>query len=80
MTRARRPRTNGPVGRLNQIIKDEFYEVAFRRRLYHSLEEIQAELDEFMRECNEERTNQGECCQGRTPMKTFSDGLGLYRQ
>ncbi len=33
-TRVGRPQTNGSVERLNQIIQDEFYAVAFRRRLY----------------------------------------------
>jgi transposase InsO family protein len=79
-TRVRRPQTNGSVERLNQIIKDEFYEVAFRKKLYRSLEEIQVDLDEFMKEYNEERTNQGKYCQGRTPMQTFLDGLDLYQR
>jgi len=79
-TRVRRPQTNGSVERLNQIIKDEFYEVAFRKKLYRSLEEIQVDLDEFMKYYNEERTNQGKYCQGRTPMQTFLDGLELYQQ
>ena len=79
-TRVRRPQTNGSVERLNQIIKDEFYEVAFRKKLYRALDEIQADLDEFMKEYNEERTNQGKYCQGRTPMQTFLDGLELYQR
>jgi len=79
-TRVRRPQTNGSVERLNQIIKDEFYEVAFRKKLYRSLDEIQTDLDEFMKEYNEERTNQGKYCQGRTPMQTFLDGLELYQR
>jgi len=79
-TRVRRPQTNGSVERLNQIIKDEFYEVAFRKKIYRSIEEIQTDLDEFMKEYNEERTNQGKYCQGRTPMQTFLDGLELFQR
>jgi transposase InsO family protein len=79
-TRVRRPQTNGAVERLNQIVVDEFYRVAFRKKLYSSLEEIQADLDEFMRHYNNERTNQGRYCQGRTPMQSFLDGLELYQQ
>jgi transposase InsO family protein len=78
--RVRRPQTNGSVERLNQIIKDEFYEVAFRKKLYRTIEEIQTDLDEFMRYYNEDRTNQGRYCQGRTPSQTFLDGLELYRR
>ena len=79
-TRVRRPQTNGSVELLNQTIKDEFYEVAFRKKLYRSLEEIQTDLDEFMRHYNDERTNQGRYCQGRTPLQTFTEGLDVYRK
>jgi hypothetical protein len=78
--RVRHPQTNGSVERLKQIIKDEFYEVAFMKKLYRTIEEIQTDLDEFMRYYNEDRTNQGRYCQGRTPLQTFLDGLELYRR
>jgi transposase InsO family protein len=78
--RVRRPQTNGSVERLNQTIKDEFYSVAFRKKLYTTLEEIQADLDDFMVYYNSQRTNQGRYCQGRTPIQTFQDGLELYQQ
>jgi len=73
--RVRHPQTNGAVERLNQTIQEEFYNVAFRKRLYRSLEEIQIDLDVFMAWYNEEGTNQGRYCQGRTPLVTFRDGL-----
>lgn len=78
--RVRHPQTNGAVERLNQTVQEEFYKVAFRKKLYHSIEEIQADLDEFMAWYNTERTNQGKYCQGRTPMETFIAGVDLYRQ
>ena len=58
---------------------EEFYQVAFRKKLYTTLEDIQTDLDDFMVLYNAERTNQGKYCQGRTPLQTFSDGLELYR-
>jgi transposase InsO family protein len=79
-TKVRHPQTNGCTERLNQIIQDEFYAVAFRKKLYTSLSEIQADLDEWLKEYNELRTNQGKRCQGRTPMETFLEGLPLYQQ
>lgn len=78
--RVRRPQTNGAVERLNQTVQEEFYKVAFRKKLYRSIEEIQADLDEFMAWYNTERTNQGRYCQGRTPMQTFLEGLDLYQK
>ncbi len=71
-TRVRHPQTNGSVERLNQTIQDEFYSVAFRKKLYKTIEEIQADLNEFMAYYNNQRTNQGRYCQGRTPMQTFT--------
>jgi len=79
-TKVRHPQTNGSVERLNQIIQDEFYAVAFRKKLYKTLEEVQADLDEFMAYYNDRRTNQGKYCQGRTPDQTFTDGLELYNK
>jgi len=68
------------VGSLNQTIEAEFYQVSFRKKLYRTLEEIQSDLDEFMDYYNQERTNQGRYCQGRTPYETFTNGLSLYQQ
>jgi len=79
-TKVRHPQTNGSTERLNQIIQNEFYKVAFRKKLYTSIEEIQVDLDIFMTAYNNERTNQGKHCQGRTPMQTFQDGRPLYQQ
>ena len=76
-TKVRHPQTNGCVERLNQIIQDEFYAVAFRKKLYNSLEEVQADLDVFMSEYNTKRTNEGKRCLGKTPMETLEAGREL---
>jgi transposase len=79
-TKVRHPQTNGSTERLNQIIQNEFYKVAFRKKVYTSIDEIQLDLDEFMNNYNNERTNQGKYCKGRTPMQTFEDGRTLYQK
>ena len=79
-TKVRKPQTNGAVERLNQTIQDEFYSVAFRKKLYRTVEEIQEDLDVFLQYYNRERTNQGRYCQGRTPFETFQDGFELYQR
>jgi transposase InsO family protein len=76
-TKVRHPQTNGCVERLNQIIQEEFYSVAFRKKLYTTLEAVQEDLDKFMVWYNSERTNQGKRCQGRTPAETFEAGKEL---
>lgn len=79
-TKARHPQTNGCVERLNQIIQNEFYAVAFRKKIYTSLQEMQIDLDKFMYEYNYERTNQGKHCRGKTPAETLEAGYELYKK
>jgi len=70
-TQVRHPQTNGCTERLNQIIQEEFYQTAFRKKVYSSLDQIQTDLDEYMEFYNWMRTNQGKRCKGRTPRDTF---------
>ncbi len=79
-TKAYHPQTNGCTERLNQIIQEEFYAVAFRKTLYTSIEQIQGDLDVYMTKYNEKRTNQGKRCQGRTPKQTWYQGYNLYKK
>jgi hypothetical protein len=61
-------------------MQDEFYAVAFRRKLYQSLEVLQADLDEWMNHCNNVRPHSGRYCYGKTPMETFLVSLTLAKQ
>jgi len=79
-TRARHPQTNGICERFHKTILHEFYQVAFRRKLYHSLEELQTDLDAWLEHYNSERTHQGKICCGRTPMQTLFDGKRLWKE
>lgn len=78
-TKARHPQTNGACEKLNQTIDREFYAIAFRKKLYSSLEELQKDLDLFMENYNKNRTNQGKRCKGKTPYETFLEGVELYK-
>ncbi|WP_165178265.1 IS481 family transposase, partial [Desulfovibrio sp. ZJ369] len=73
-SKARHPQTNGICERFHKTILNEFYQVTFRRKIYHSLEELQTDLDAWLNEYNTERTHQGKMCCGRTPMQTLLDG------
>lgn len=72
-TKARHPQTNGICERFNRTIQEEFYAVAFRKKLYNSIEELQTDLDEWIEQYNRERTHSGKHCFGRTPLQTFRD-------
>src|SRR5690242_15847041 len=70
-TRAKSPQTNGICERFHRTVQEEFYSVAFRKKLYTSLEELQLDLDFWMRDYNEQRAHSGKFCFGKTPMATF---------
>jgi len=79
-TKTRSPQTNGICERFHKTLLDEFYRVAFRKKVYRTIEELQADLDEWMQEYNEARTHQGRWCFGKTPMQTFLDSRPLARE
>jgi transposase InsO family protein len=79
-TKARSPQTNGICERFHKTILEEFYRVAFRKKLYRSLEELQVDLDAWMAGYNTERPHQGRWCFGKTPMQTFLDTLDLAKE
>ena len=79
-TQVRHPQTNGICERLHRTMQEEFYAVAFRKKLYNSLEEMQQDLDVWIKYYNQERAHSGRYCYGKTPMETFRESLILARQ
>lgn len=65
-TKVRHPQTNGICERFHKTILQEFYQVAFRRKIYRSIEELQIDLDDWLAYYNNDRTHQGKMCCGRT--------------
>lgn len=72
-TKAKSPQTNGICERFHRTIKNEFYQVAFRKKIYRTLKELQTDLDQWLELYNQERTHTGKYCYGRTPYQTFSE-------
>jgi transposase InsO family protein len=79
-TKARSPQTNGICERFHKTVLDEFYRVAFRKRLYRNTDELQGDLDAWIRDYNTLRTHQGRWCYGKTPMQTFIDTLPVAKE
>lgn len=79
-TKARSPQTNGICERFHKTMKNEFYDIAFRKKIYTSLEELQTDVNHWLKEYNEFRPHSGPRCYGKTPMKTFLDSKKLARQ
>jgi Integrase core domain len=74
----RRRHRGGP--KFHKTMLNGFYRVAFRKKLYARLEELQANLDAWLTEYNEARPHQGRWCYGKTPMQTFVDSVPLAKE
>lgn len=79
-TKAYSPQTNGICERFHKTMKNEFYDVAFRKKLYRALEEIQTDANEWLRKYNHFRPHSGKYCYGKTPMQTLQDSKTLVKE
>jgi hypothetical protein len=79
-TQVRHPQTNGICERLHRTMQEEFYAVAFRKKLYDNLAALQHDLDQWMDYYNNQRSHSGKYCFGKTPMETFNESVTLARQ
>ncbi len=75
--KAKSPQTNGIVERYHKTMLNEFYRIAFRKKIYATIGELQRDLDHWMAEYNEERPHQGRYCFGKTPTQTFLDARAI---
>jgi hypothetical protein len=79
-TKAKSPQTNGICERFHRTIQEEFYAIAFRKKVYSSLEEMQKDLDLWLEHYNRQRTHSGRYCLGKTPYQTFLDTIPLAKE
>lgn len=79
-TKTKRPQTNGICERFHKTLLNEFYRVTFRKKIYQTLEALQADLDIWMQEYNEQRSHQGRWCYGKTPMQTWRDSVSIAKE
>ena len=78
-TKAKSPQTNDICERFHKTILQEFYQVAFRKKMYGDIDALQTDLDEWLTHYNETRTHQGKMCCGRTPLETLVDGKAIWQ-
>ena len=77
--KAKSPQTNGMCERFHRTMQDEFYSIAFRKKIYNNLEEMQKDIDQWIELYNNERSHSGKYCFGKTPMQTFIDSKALAK-
>jgi hypothetical protein len=78
--KAKSPQTNGICERFNRTVKNEFYDIAFRKKIYSSIEQLQRDLDVWMNDYNTQRTHTGKHCYGKTPLQTLNEGIPLAKE
>ena len=78
-TKAKSPQTNGICERFHRTQQDEFYAIAFRKKMYSSIEEMQTDLDLWLDYYNKERPHSGRYCYGKTPIQTWEDSREMAK-
>ncbi len=70
-TKAKSPQSNGICERFQKTMLNEFYQVTFRKKLYRTLDELQRDADQWIREYNQERSHSGNIASGRHRCRRF---------
>jgi transposase InsO family protein len=71
-TPVQRPQANGFVERFIRTVKEEFFAIAFGRKTYTNLDDLQTDFDAWLLEYNAERPHLGYRNMGRCPIETVS--------
>lgn len=79
-TKAYSPQTNGVCERFHKTMKNECYDIMFRRKIYGTLKEIQQDIEQWLLFYNQERPHSGRHCYGKTPWQTWLASKGLVRE
>lgn len=74
-TKIRRPQSNGFVERLHRTLLDEHFRIMGRTKFYESIDQMQKDLDSYLKSYNDTRPHQGRNMNGRTPYEVFKSGL-----
>jgi hypothetical protein len=72
--------SNGSCKRFHKTLVQESYQITFRKKIYSTLDELQADLDIWRKEYNKSRPHSRRYCLGKTPMQTFRDSVLLANE
>ena len=79
-TKTNSPQTNGICERFHRTMKDECYNIIFRKKFYNNLEDLQSDVDNWLKTYNELRPHSGKYCYGKTPYQTFLDSKKIAKE
>ncbi|MCP3684933.1 MAG: IS481 family transposase [bacterium] len=71
LTKVRHPWTNGACERVQRTILEEFYQVAFRTKIYESFNQLNDDLQKYLYIYNYQRTHQGKRTKGNVPAALY---------
>ena len=72
--------SNGICERFHKTLFQESHQITFRKKIYSTLDELQADLDIWLKEYNKSRPHSRKYCFGKTPMQTFRDSVLLANE
>jgi hypothetical protein len=70
-TKAKSPQSNWIYERFQKTVLNEFCQIAFRKKIYSTIDKLQKDVNEWIKQYNKERPHSGKCCFGKTPKQTF---------
>jgi len=79
-TQVHKPMMNRFYDPLHRMVADEFVKIAFLKKIYKSLAELQADLCEFPEHYNYKCTHQGYRMLEKPPMKAFEHSMEATRK
>ena len=62
---------------VHKTMKSEFYDIAFRKKIYTSIKELQLDVELWIDKYNQQRPYSGKHCYGKTPMQTLREAKHL---
>ena len=64
-TKTKSPQNNDIFERFHKTVRNEFYRVAFRKKMYRSIDELKVDLDSWIKDYNEARPRQDAGASGK---------------
>lgn len=80
-TKVKVSQTNGICERFDRTIQDEWYAIAFRKKIYRNMDDLQQDLMSRFNDCNHrERTYSGKYCYEKTPLQPFLNSKPMAKE